>query len=99
LNLTPKGFHQGQLVIVTAAYDKNGKPLNAVSTTQPIAVGPDAYASFRQSGIQLHQVIDLPQGEVYLRTGIYDPGSGHMGTLEIPLTVGGKESNASQASK
>jgi VWFA-related protein len=99
LNRTPKGFHQGQVVIVTAAFDRNGKSLNAVSTTQPIAVGPDAYASFRQSGIQLHQIIDLPNGALYLRTGIYDPTSGHMGTLEIPLKVGNKESNTSPAAK
>jgi VWFA-related protein len=99
LNLTPRGFHQGQLVIVTAAYDKHGKPLNAVSTTQPIAVGPDAYAAFRQSGIQLHQVIDLPMGEIYLRSGIYDPASGHMGTLEIPLKVGSGDRSASPRSK
>jgi hypothetical protein len=59
-----------------------------MSTTQPIAVQPEAYAQFLQSGIQLHQVIDLPKGELYLRTGIYDPASGHIGTLEIPLHVG-----------
>ena len=99
LNLTPKGFHQGQLVIVTAAYDKNGKPLNAVSTTQPIAVGPEAYAKFLRSGIQLHQLIDLPQGSLYLRSGIYDPGSGHMGTLEIPLKVVAAGLSAYPASK
>jgi VWFA-related protein len=99
LNRTPKGYHQGQLVIVTAAFDRNGKPLNAVSTTQPIAVGPEAYADFRQNGVQLHQTIDLPKGELYLKTGIYDPTSGHMGTLEIPIKVGEKESSAGPAAK
>lgn len=88
LSVTPKGFRHGQVVMVTAAYDKDGKVLNAMSTTQPIAVQPEAYAQFLQSGIQLHQVIDLPKGELYLRTGIYDPASGHIGTLEIPLHVG-----------
>lgn len=99
LNLTPKGFHQGQVVIVSAAYDKQGKILNVVSTTQPIAVGPEAYTTFRQSGVQLHQIIDLPKGELYLRTGIYDPASGHMGTLEIPLKVGEKDTNPPTTSK
>jgi len=70
-----------------------------VSTTQPIAVGPEAYAKFLRSGIQLHQLIDLPQGSLYLRSGIYDPGSGHMGTLEIPLKVGAPGSSAYPASK
>jgi hypothetical protein len=37
----------------------------------------------------LHEEIDLPTGEVYLRTGIYDLNSGSAGTLGIPLNVAG----------
>lgn len=33
----------------------------------------------------LHQKIDVPQGDVYLRTGIYDLATNKAGTLEIPL--------------
>jgi hypothetical protein len=95
LSITPKGFHQGQVHMVTAAYDSDGKLLNAVSNTQSIAIGPDTYAQFSENGLQLHQVIDLPKGHVYLRTGIYDPTSGHVGTLEMPLTVATQVSNSS----
>jgi|GEM_PF-4178536 len=31
-------------------------------------------------------IIDVPKGDFYLRTGIYDPGSKNAGTLEIPLS-------------
>lgn len=31
--------------------------------------------------------IDPRAGDVYLRLGVYDPASGHMGTLEIPLAA------------
>ena len=96
LNLTSKGFHKGEVLLVAAAYDREGKLLNAISTTQPIALGPEAYAQFSQNGLQIHQVIDLPKGEVYLRTGIYDPDSGHIGTLEIPMNVAAEKAIASK---
>ena len=99
LRITPKGFHEGQVLMVTAAYDSDGKLLNAVSTTQPIAIGPEAYAQFRQNGLQLHQLIDLPKGHVYLRAGICDPASGRIGTLEIPLTVATQVSNSASATR
>jgi hypothetical protein len=99
LSLLPNGYHKGEVIVVTAAYDRDGNVLNAVSTTQPIALAPDAYAKVHLNGIQLHQMIDLPVGEVYLRTGIYDSGSGNIGTLEIPLNVTTPESNATPMTK
>ena len=37
------------------------------------------------AGLQLHEEIDVPAGEVYLRTGVFDLESGNCGTLGIPL--------------
>jgi hypothetical protein len=39
--------------------------------------------------MQIHEEIDVPAGEVYLRTGIYDLNSGNCGTLGAPLNVTG----------
>jgi len=36
----------------------------------------------------MHQEIDLPEGQVYLRIGVHDILSGRIGTVEIPVTVG-----------
>jgi hypothetical protein len=38
-----------------------------------------------QVGLQIHKEIDVPKGDVYLRTGIYDLGSNAAGTLGMPL--------------
>ena len=38
-------------------------------------------------GMQIHQQIDLPAGEVYLRATIHDLVSDHVGAVEIPLMV------------
>jgi hypothetical protein len=29
--------------------------------------------------------LDVPEGEIFLRTGLYDPASGNIGTLEVQL--------------
>jgi hypothetical protein len=47
------------------------------------------YAAVGRIGLQLHLQIDVPQGDIYLCTGIYDSGSGKVGTLEIPLSGSG----------
>ena len=43
------------------------------------------YASVQRGGLQIHKEIDLPQGEVFLRTGIYDFQAARAGTLGLPL--------------
>jgi hypothetical protein len=35
----------------------------------------------------VHLEIDIPPGDIYLRTGIYDLNSGNAGTLGIPLAT------------
>jgi hypothetical protein len=37
-------------------------------------------------GLQLHKEIDVPAGEIYLRTGIYDLNASTAGTLGVPLS-------------
>jgi len=50
-----------------------------------MSLEPRLYAAFEQGGAPVHQEIDVPQGDVFLRTGIYDTATGKAGTLEIPL--------------
>jgi len=35
----------------------------------------------------VHLEIDVPPGDIYLRTGIYDLNSGNAGTLGFPLSA------------
>jgi hypothetical protein len=68
-------------------YDNDGKTLKAVTRKVPIHLQPDVFATLQQVGFQLHEEIDLPKGDVFLQTGIYDLTASHAGTLGIPLHV------------
>jgi hypothetical protein len=56
-----------------------------VSEKSEIALKPDVYADLMRVGLQVHKEIDVPGGEVYLRTGLYDLNSSKAGTLGIAL--------------
>ncbi len=87
LQTTPDGVRHGNIQVTLVAYDREGKPLNLVTQASEMSLQPKVYASMRQVGMQLHKEIDIPQGEVYLRTGIYDLRSDNAGTLGVSLRV------------
>jgi hypothetical protein len=85
LDPTPDGGCRGNIELTLVAYDREGKPLNFVVTNGEIRLQPKVYAGLLQVGLQIHKEIDVPRGDVYLRTGIYDLGSNTAGTLGVPL--------------
>ena len=85
LDPTPDGGRRGNIELMLVAYDREGKPLNFVVTNGQIQLQPKVYAGLLQVGLQIHKEIDVPKGDVYLRTGIYDLGSNTAGTLGMPL--------------
>jgi VWFA-related protein len=87
LNLTSDGVRHGNVEAMLNAYDFDGKPLNFVVRTFGIELDPNGYAEAKVLGLQLRQEIDVPKGDFYLRTGIYDRGSARAGTLGIPLNT------------
>ncbi len=87
LNLAPDGIRRGGIEAMLIAYDFDGKPLNVVVGKFDVKLGPKVYDEVKTLGIQLRQEIDVPQGDFYLRTGIYDRGSARTGTLGIPLAT------------
>jgi VWFA-related protein len=87
LETNPGGVRSGDIQIAIIAHDYDGKVLNAVGSEVPIHIPPDLFPSIQRLGIQLHEQIDLPIGDVYLETGIYDLGASQAGTLGIPLRV------------
>jgi hypothetical protein len=46
---------------------------------------PQSYAEVMRVGLQMHREMDVPEGAVYLRTGIMDTNSGKLGSLELEL--------------
>jgi VWFA-related protein len=85
LDPTPDGGRRGNIELMLVAYDREGKPLNFVVTNGEIQLQPKVYAGLLQVGLQIHKEIDVPKGDAYLRTGIYDLGSNTAGTLGVPL--------------
>ena len=85
LDPTPDGGRRGNIELMLVAYDREGKPLNFVVTNGEIQLQPKVYAGLLQVGLQIHKEIDVPKGDTYLRTGIYDLGSNTAGTLGVPL--------------
>ena len=83
--ITDDGVRHGNLELALMAYDHNGDPLNWLFRTITTSLKPEVYPAVEKNGAVFHQEIDLPEGENYLRAGIYDLQSNQAGTLEIPL--------------
>jgi hypothetical protein len=99
LKLTPgeDGKRHGSLEVALVVYDAEGMPVNWVIRKPPVSLTPAVYAEMEQHGLQMHQEIDIPRGDYFLRTGIYDGGSNKAGTLGIPLMEIDAQATAKQA--
>lgn len=84
------GLHHLSIEFVAIAYDHDGKALNVATRAFNLNLQPAQYAQIMQSGLPLHQEIDIPPGEVYLRLAVHDLSSGRIGSVEIPLQVPAK---------
>jgi hypothetical protein len=85
LSMQPDGARRGQIVIEAAAWTADGKLLTADGTEHSFTLTPQQYRQSGQIGLQFHQTLDVPAGPVFLRLGIYEPATGQIGSLEIPL--------------
>ncbi len=94
LQLAPDGIRHGSFELILVAYDADGKPLNMVTQDSDVLLKPKVYASMQQVGLQLHKEIDVPPGEVFLRTGIYDRSASNAGTLGITIHSGAASASA-----
>lgn len=86
LELDPDGNHDGTLNVTLIVYDKYGTVANRKDHIVQLTVKPDIYKIFQQTGVQLHAEIDVPKGQFWLRTGVYDESSRKVGTMEVPLS-------------
>jgi len=85
LDSTPDGVKHGRLEVLLVAYDRSGKIVNISKRTSRLALPPKDLPTLQAKGLPLHLEIDVPFGDIYLRTGIYDLNSGNAGTLGFPL--------------
>jgi len=90
LEVTPDGLRSGNIEVMLAAYDRDGKTLNLVIRKSKISLKGESYDLAQKAGVQLHYDIDVPndkliRNDVHLRSGIYDSDSTNAGTIEISL--------------
>ncbi len=87
LSQGPEGLREGKFMVAAIAYSPEGAVLNGYSRQLSVSFNQRQYEHFLSTGMQIHESIALPVGNVFLRAGIYDIASGKIGTLEVPLTV------------
>jgi hypothetical protein len=87
ITVTPDGLNHGSFEFVAVAYDRDGARLNYIDKAFAVNMNDDQYKQAMQKGLQIHQQIDLPAGEVYLRAAVHDLTSDRVGSVEIPLIV------------
>jgi len=80
-----QGMHADKVRVELVAFDHDGKALNWAGGTLALNVTDAAYGAIQRDGVPAHIDIDVPKGEAYLATGVYDWTSNKAGTLEIPL--------------
>ena len=95
LRLSSDGSHKGTLNLSMIIYDKYGQVTTREDHLVNLDIKPEVYALFQKTGVQMHGEIQVPKGQYWLRTGVYDEASHKVGTMEIPLSSV-KESLASR---
>jgi len=84
---TPDGVRQAKVEFALVAYDGEGQRTNDVDKTLYLNLRPHQYAQALAEGIPARLVIDLPEGEAFLRIAVHDLNAGRAGSLEVPLTI------------
>ena len=85
---TPDGAHHCTLEFLTFVYDADGKLINMQTNGISTAIGPDKFPSLIQHNLVYRQQISVPiKGDYYLRLGMRDAASDHVGALELPVTA------------
>lgn len=84
---------------VATAWDKDLKLVSHKTDTMDATLRPEAYQEVMRTGLPFHQELDLKPGSYTLRLGVLDRGSQKIGTVDVPLTVGGSGGYGGDESK
>jgi VWFA-related protein len=88
LQLAPgaDGSRHGKLEVTMLIYNREGQALNWLSRNVDLDLTATRYAEIKANGVNLAFEIDVPNGGVALRSGVFDLNADLAGTLEIPLS-------------
>ncbi len=86
--VTPDGAHRCTLEFMTFVYDGDGTRINVQVNAIGAAINDSQFASIQNGNIKYLQQISVPaKGDYYLRLGMRDIGSDHVGAVELPVTA------------
>jgi VWFA-related protein len=80
------GASRATVVFAAIALDSSGERIGQTLDRVRFALAPGGPSR----KLLVQQQIDLPKGGDFLALAVWDPISGHLGTLQIPVTVGAK---------
>jgi VWFA-related protein len=83
----PNGGAHAELEVSMVAWDGDGRRVNYTDHGFAADLNRDESAEVLKSGLPMHQEIDLPAGEIFLRVAVHDLRNGRIGATEIPLMV------------
>ena len=79
-------MRHGRVEFVTLVYDQVGTRVNSLLTTAVLDVSEEHYRRLLASGLVAQQQIAVPvKGNYFLRVGVHDVASDHIGALEVPV--------------
>lgn len=83
----PDGGAHAQVEVALVAWDADGKRVNYTDHAYAVNLSSQDSAAAAKRGLPIHQEIDLPVGQCWLRVAVHDLTTGRIGSLEIPLVV------------
>ena len=86
--VAPDGVHRCTLEFMTFVYDGDGTRINVQVNGIGAAIPEAQFASFQKGNIKYLQQISVPaKGDYYLRLGMRDVSSDHVGAVELPVAA------------
>jgi VWFA-related protein len=86
LNREADGQRHGTVEFVTVVYDQIGNRVNSLITTAALNLSEASYRQLLKVGLPAEQQIAIPvKGNYFLRVGVHDVPSDHIGAVEIPV--------------
>lgn len=82
------GSYHDTIEFVAVLYDDYGEIVNSLVSTSSVELNPDQYMQAMRGGLGFTQTIAMPaQGNYFLRLGVHDLTSDHIGALEVPAEL------------
>jgi VWFA-related protein len=81
------GSRSCRMEFLSIVYDNDGVQINAVANGINVRLSPAQYQATLKGHVRYRQLISVPaKGEYFLRVGLRDDFSGHVGALELPVS-------------